>query len=260
MPEVVEHGQGPDELLSAAADADVEPACEDEVAVPERRAEDARPRTAHDRLPRARAREYIQTLRREHERPVRMRRDRRQHRDAPESPPPAPAPLDREEERQVRQRAREQEERVHAPVDAVEEEHPARRDERRRDERGHPSGEPGAERRDRGHARHGEERREQPQRLEAAAEVHDEPGDEEVERRPAPLALHRPEEVEKRLAPDEERERLVLVGRPRGQAREQEARDRQRAAATPRGNQRSARPMRSGSGLVVASVVKPAES
>ena len=45
------------------------------------------------------------------------------------------------EQREVRQRRREQEDRVHAPVDAVEEEHPARHDDRRRDERDRPVGE-----------------------------------------------------------------------------------------------------------------------
>ncbi len=107
----------------------------------------------------------------------------------------------------------------------MEEEHPARGDERGRHERGHSPGDPRPERSDQRHARHREERGEHPQRLQPAAHVHDEPGEEEMKRRPAALALHGLEQVRKGLAPDEESQRLVLVRRPRREPRKQEAGD-----------------------------------
>ena len=90
--------------------------------------------------------------------------------------------------------------------------------------------------------------------------MHDEPCDEEVERRTASLALHRPEEVGQRLAPDEEREGLVLVGRPRGEARDEEARDGQRACRDPEREPALGETDSDRFELVVASVVNPAES
>jgi hypothetical protein len=57
----------------------------------------------------------------------------------------------------------------------------------------------------------------------------DDPSEEKVERRTAPLGLHGREEVAERLAADEERERLVLVRRPGRQPREQEHGDGGRA-------------------------------
>ena len=47
-----------------------------------------------------------------------------------------------------------------------------------------------------------------------AAEVHDEPGEDEVERGSPALGDDRAQDVAERAAADEERERLVLVGRP----------------------------------------------
>ena len=76
--------------------------------------------------------------------------------------------------------------------------------------------------RDDGHGRDREERREQPQPDEPAAEVHDEPGEEEVQRRAAALGLHRVKEPAERVPPDEERQRLVLVRWPGGEPHEQE--------------------------------------
>ena len=61
----------------------------------------------------------------------------------------------------------------------------------------------------------------------------DEPRAEEVERSAAPLRLNRPEEAAERVASDEERERLVLVRGPRGQARDEEDRDGSRQPADP---------------------------
>ena len=66
---------------------------------------------------------------------------------------------------------------------------------------------------------------------EASTQVHDEPGEEEVERRAAALGLNRLEQPDQRLAPDEQRQRLVLVRRPRGQACDEEDRDRSREPA-----------------------------
>ena len=50
----------------------------------------------------------------------------------------------------------------------------------------------------------------------------DDPGDEEMERRAAPLGVHGVEEPAERVPADEERERLVLVRRPARQARQEE--------------------------------------
>ena len=44
--------------------------------------------------------------------------------------------------------------------------------------------------------------------------MHDRPGEQEVERRSATLRDHRMQHVSQRPAPDEERERFVLVRRP----------------------------------------------
>ena len=108
-------------------------------------------------------------------------------------------------------------------VDAVEEEHPARRDERGRRERRRPPGEARA----RGApstgtlatAKSAEKRRSAGQ---AAAEVRDEPGEEKWSGAPPRSVVHGLEQPAERLAADEERERLVLVRRPGGQPREQE--------------------------------------
>ena len=79
-----------------------------------------------------------------------------------------------------------------------------------------------AKKRDHGHGGDREERGEEPQPHETAAEVHDEPGEEEVQRRPAALGLNRVKEPAERVPPDEERQRLVLVRWPGGQPCEQE--------------------------------------
>ena len=115
-------------------------------------------------------------------------------------PAPAVAPLDRDEQRDVRERRREEEERVHPPVDAVEEEHPARHDDRRRDERDDTVGQARDEHGDQRHARDCEERRDEPQLHQPAAGVRDRPREEEVERRAAALAEHGPEELADRRA------------------------------------------------------------
>src|SRR5205823_3960435 len=104
----------------------------------------------------------------EDERAVRMRRDRRQDGERPPGPPPA-AGLERALEREVRERAREEEQGVHPPVDAVEEEHPARRGERRGGESRRPAAEARPERTDDRNARDREERGEEPEPGQSAA-------------------------------------------------------------------------------------------
>ena len=75
-----------------------------------------------------------------------------------------------------------------------------------------------------------------------AAGVGDGPREEEVERRAAALVVDGAEQPAERVPADEERERLVLVGRPRAQAQREEERDEPAVhAATPSANQRSAR-------------------
>src|SRR5439155_8445670 len=164
-------------------------------------------------------------LLREDERAVRVARDRQERRTAPERPAPPSAAFDRVHERQVRERAREQKEAVHPPVDAVEEQHPASRDEGARGERGAAAREPSAEGRDHRHAPCGEQRRDEPERGQATARMRDDPGEAEVERRAAALAEHGVDETAERLPPDEKRKRLVLVRRPGAEPDEQEAED-----------------------------------
>ena len=106
----------------------------------------------------------------------------------------------------------------------MEEEEPAAGEERRCDERLASAGETAAERGEQGKAREGEHRRHQPQPAQPEPEMGDHPGDEEVERRAATLAgdvLDHPGEA---VAPDEQRERLVLVRRPGHQLVQQESR------------------------------------
>ena len=74
-------------------------------------------------------------------------------------------------------------------------------------------------------ARHGEERRHGPQRAEPAARVRDRPREDEVQRRAAALVEDRAEHPVERVPADEQRKRLVLVGRPRGEAKREERRD-----------------------------------
>ena len=81
-----------------------------------------------------------------------------------------------------------------------------------------------------GHARDGEDRRDEPQRrrglLRACATIQRE---HEVERRAAALAEHGAEHAVERLPADEERERLVLVRRPGRERHEKERGDAGRA-------------------------------
>ena len=128
----------PAELLAAAADAHVEPAGEHEVGEPERHARGRRrPRTA--RAPRAAGARASEHVRRPGSRatsaPYGCVATASRIAAAQSAQRAPPAALERRQEREVRERAREEEEAVHPPVDAVEEEHPARRRDDRRDER-----------------------------------------------------------------------------------------------------------------------------
>ena len=144
LPEVLEHRQRATKLLAVSADADVEPSREHEVGEPERDAEHGDGAEGPERTPQALpARDQdVHALRRKHERAVRMCRDRRQDRGRPEPPRAPPASVQRVQEGEVRERARAEEEAVHAPVDAVEEEDPAGRDEQRAEQRLHTAREP----------------------------------------------------------------------------------------------------------------------
>ena len=131
-----------------------------------------------------------------------------------------------------------QEQAVHPAVDAVEEQHPARGDEHGRDEPMRAAGEPRDRARDQ---RAGSPTAKSAETSRSAVSppprVRDDPGEQEVQRRAAALAEHDVERAGRASwRPDEERERLVLVRRPRGQpARRGRWRRRERAAGDARG-------------------------
>ena len=129
-PEVPRDRGRPTELRAAAADADVESACEDEVGQPERDAEHEHGRAGERRLADAVAPrdEHVQALAAEHQHAVRVRGDGQQRGRDPERPRAPPAAVERAQQREQAGEGEEEEEAVHAPVDAVEEEQPARRD------------------------------------------------------------------------------------------------------------------------------------
>ena len=216
VPEIGEDGERPVELLAARAHPDVEPAREHEIREPERNPQHADDGEGRDRLaePIAPRDQHEHTLRRQHDRPVRVRRDGCEDRQRPERPGATIPPLDGAQERQVREGARKEEEAVHPSVDAVEEERPARRHEHRRDERLPPAGQPRAESGDDREAGDREGGGEDAQPLEPEPEVRDRPGEQEVERRAAALLEHDLEELVERVAADEEGQGLVLVRRP----------------------------------------------
>ena len=221
----VSDGERAVELLAARADPDVEPSREHEVGEPERDPQHADDGEGRDRLaqPIAPRDQHEHALRRQHDRPVRVRRDGREDRQRPECPGATIPPLDGAQEREVREGARKEEEAVHPSVDAVEEERPARRHEHRRDKCLPPAGEPRAEERRRPGGWRPRRRRRDPEPLESEPEVRDRPGEQEVERRAAALLEHDLEELVERVAADEEGEGLVLVRRPGEELVEQES-------------------------------------
>ncbi len=171
----------------------------------------------------------------------------------PERPPGLASAVEGREQRERARERAEQEEAVHPPVDAVEEEHPARGEQHGRDQGDGRPGEPAAEHGDERQARERERRRGETQAAEAEAEVGDSPCDEEVERSSSAIPGHVLDHAGDRVPTDEERERLVLVRRPGHQLVEEEgggrerdsgnsdpepARDDPRADGRPRGRRR----------------------
>jgi hypothetical protein len=222
--DVAQDVAGPGQLRAAAADADVVPAREDDVDPRERdrREGDGRERRNRPAQRHRSGQQDEEALRREHERTVGVGRDRREDREPPERPGAAAAAIARAQEREVRERARQQEEAVHPGVDAVEEERPARADERGRHRGRDPARKPGDQRRDDGDGGDGEEGGAGPQRRQAAAGVDDDPREQEVERRAATVD-DRVDQVGGRAAAGEQLERLVLVRPPcRHRIREEE--------------------------------------
>ena len=182
-------------------------------------------------------------LRSEHERAVRVRGDGEQDRCSPQAATAATAPRSSARSSSTNDEQREeQEEAVHPRVDTVEEKDPAPRDESRRDQRRSSVGEPPAEQRDERQARDRERGRDEPQAAEAEAEMRDGVGEEEMERGAAAFPRHVVDDAREAVAPDEERERLVLVRRPRHQLVHEERRGRERDARRPRARTRAQRP------------------
>ena len=227
---VAEHGQRPAELGTTSADADVEAGCEHEVRAPHRQGRDDHDgerdeRGKHRQRAAQTQRGDVGDLDREHERAVLVACERQVRRRSAECPAPGRRALERPEECQERERAREQKQAVHAPVDPVEEGHPAGRDEDGRDQAGAAPREACSERGADRDARHRKDRRDQPQRGQRRGEPGGDVDEEEMQGRAATLAEHRAEERAERLAADEQRERLVLVGWPRVQPRAEERGD-----------------------------------
>ena len=135
----------------------------------------------------------------------------------PEREPAPPATVERRQQREEREQAREEEQAVHPPVDPVEHQHPASRGEGSRDDARQPVCEPRTQKCDQRNARHREHKRDDAEPRQPAAEVHDQPRETEVERGSAAFCDDRVQHVAERAAADEERERLVLVGRPGAQ-------------------------------------------
>ena len=226
---------GPSELGAVAAHADVEPAREHEVGEPERHADDPHGRERDHRLSQALPvrGEHEHALGRQNEGAVGMRCDREQDGASPERPALPRPTIERAEQEDERQQREEQEQAVHPGVDAVEEEHPAAGGERRGDQRRGASGQTTAEERDQGQARDREHRRDEPQAAEPEAEMRDGVGEEKVERGTAAIAGDVLDDAGQAVAPDEERQRLVLVRWPRHQLVEQEPRCRRCDRADP---------------------------
>ena len=109
----------------------------------------------------------------------------------------------------------------------MEEKDPAARDERGRAESRCPVGEPTAEQRHEREARDGERGGDEPERAEAEPEMGDGKCEHEVEWGAASLAGHVLDDAGETVPADEERERLVLMGRPRHQLVDEERRRRQ---------------------------------
>ena len=234
-PEVPCDGTGAAELLPAAADPDLEPAREHEVGEPERDAQHEHRSARDDRRtdPVARREQDVERLSAEQQDPIGVRRHHRQRRGDPHRPASPPTALERAQQRKGAGEREEEEQAVHAAVDAVEEEQPARRDEHDGDEPDPRSAQPAAERRDERKAPERERRGDDPQAAETEAEVRDAPGEEEVEGSTAAIARHVLDDAGEGVSADEQRQRLVLVRRPGHQLMEEEGAGHERHAADP---------------------------
>jgi hypothetical protein len=96
----------------------------------------------------------------------------------------------------------------------VEQEDPARTGEHTRGQRRRAPGEPVPEDRDRRDAEGGEQRGEEPHRVQSTARMRDRPREQEVQRSAAALAQDDVDDGAEAVTSHEERERLVLVRRP----------------------------------------------
>ena len=223
LPEVRDDRPRAAELRAAAADTDVEPSREHEIGEPERRAERRRRRRSEI----SRAPEPVAPCDAARTLPARRARARRRgatrrragSRSSPGRPGQPPAAVERPEQEHEREQREEQEQAVHPGVDAVEEEDPAAGDERGRDQRRRCGP---ASRRPRSAIKREAARRRRRRRRAAARRARSPrwataKANEEVERCAAALAGHVLDHTGEAVAADEERERLVLVRRPRHQ-------------------------------------------
>src|SRR6266508_1227775 len=199
----------------SSTDADVEAPAQHDVRPPERDSGHPYRREGQQCRPQAHAAQHDEeSLTAEDEDRIGVARQHREQRESPEREPPSAAAIQCRQESEEREQAREEEQRVHPPVDALEEDDPGCGGESRRDETHGAVGEARAQERDQRHARDGEDEGNQPQRRQSYAEMRDRPGEQKVEGCPAPLGNHRVHDVAERAAPDEERQRLDLVRRP----------------------------------------------
>ncbi len=150
--------------------------------------------------------------------------DRQQRREDPERPASAAAALERLQQCERAGERAEEKEAVHAAVDPVEQEQPAGREERRRDERDARSGEAPAEQGDERQAPEREHRGGDAQAAESEPEVCDGPRDEEVQRCAAAVPRDVLDDAWEGVSADEQCKRLVLVRRPRHELVEEERR------------------------------------
>ena len=213
-PEVMQHRRRRTESRPAAADADVEAVPQHEVGPPEWNPET--PTTpASRRLRAAAAGEAARTALARRPRAPRTDGSRASGASRPpEREPAPPAVVERRQQGEKREQAREEKQAVHPAVDPVEQQHPAARGEQRRDD-ADGTGLRGAHREARSAAR---SPRRTPATRSGARSARRRgarrPREREVERRSASLGDDRAQDVAERAPADEERERLVLVGRP----------------------------------------------
>ena len=180
-----------------------------------------------------RASEHEYGLRSKHESPIRVRCDGEQDRCSPQAEGAPRAAVEGAQQEHERQEREEQEEAVHPPVDTVEEKDPATGDQRRRDQPTPAVCQSSPEERYEWEARDRKPSRDESQSAESEAEVRHAVGSEEVEGGASALPRHMVDDPRKRVPPDEECERFVLVRRPRHQLMDEERRREERDDADP---------------------------